>query len=80
MWVVTLCSDMVDPCCLYLYPENGGRRVDLKIQAACSSEMFVFHNIITRRHNPKDVDLNLHRLENVKSFMTVRMCRTASGM
>jgi len=38
----------------------------LKMDAAWSSEMFVCYHIATRRYNPEDCDLNLHRRENLK--------------
>jgi len=38
----------------------------LKMDAAWSSEMLVCYHIATRRYNPEDCDLNLHRRENLK--------------
>jgi hypothetical protein len=58
VWVVTPCSDVVGchRCCLRLHPEDGGSKV--------------LRNISYRntkwRHNPEDLDLGLHRCENLK--------------
>jgi hypothetical protein len=38
----------------------------LKVEAACTSETSISY-ITTRRHNPEDLDLNLHRREGLKS-------------
>jgi hypothetical protein len=37
------------------------------MEAARSSETLVSYHITTWRHNPEDLDLNLHRRENLKS-------------
>jgi hypothetical protein len=37
------------------------------MEAAWSSETLLFYDIATRRHNPKDRDLNHHRRENLNS-------------
>jgi hypothetical protein len=39
----------------------------LKMEAAKSSETSVPYHNTTRHHNPGDLDLNLHRHENLKS-------------
>jgi hypothetical protein len=39
----------------------------LKMEAAWSSETSVSYHITTWRHNPKNLDPNLHRRENVVS-------------
>jgi hypothetical protein len=55
-WVVTSCSDVVGYqcfgtlCCLCLQGE-------VKMEAEWSSEMVASYHIITRRHNPEDLDL-----------------------
>jgi len=36
------------------------------VKAARSSEMLASHHNTTRRHNPDDQDLDLHRRENLK--------------
>jgi hypothetical protein len=39
----------------------------LKMEAACFSETLVPYHITTRRYNPEDHGLNIHRRENPKS-------------
>jgi hypothetical protein len=46
----------------YLYSRRA-----LKMEAARAAETLVSYHITTRRHNPEDYDLNLHRHENFKS-------------
>jgi len=41
--------------------------VALKLEAAIFSETLVTYRNTTRRQNPEDLDLNLHRRENLKS-------------
>jgi hypothetical protein len=38
----------------------------VKMEAATFSETLVSYHITTRRHNPEDLDANLHRRENFK--------------
>jgi hypothetical protein len=51
------------PCCLHLQGV-------VKIETTWISET-VFHHIATRRHNPEDVDLNLHR----RKTLSLTLCR-----
>jgi hypothetical protein len=48
----------------------------LKMEAARSSEALVSYHITAWRHNPEDLDMNLHDRGNLISFciMTVEMC------
>jgi len=39
----------------------------VKMEAAKPSETLVSHHVAISCHNPEDIDLNLHRRENVKS-------------
>jgi hypothetical protein len=39
----------------------------LKMEAACSSDKFLSYHNTTRRHNPEDFDLDLHRRVNLIS-------------
>jgi hypothetical protein len=47
-------------CCLHL-------QCEVNMEADMSSETMVSYSKITRRHNSEDLDLNLHRRENIKS-------------
>jgi hypothetical protein len=42
---------------------------EVEMEAAMSSETSVSYRITTRRHNPEDRDLNLHRHEDLNSRM-----------
>jgi hypothetical protein len=44
------------------------------MEAARSSETLVSYHITTRRHNPEDYDLNLHRRDKVK--VKLSLCLT----
>jgi hypothetical protein len=81
-WVVTPCGGVVGyqcfggTCCLHLHggvsslhfpsfhSEDGG---------SMSSETLVFHHNITRGLNAEDLDLNLHRREDLK-FRVLGLC------
>jgi hypothetical protein len=41
----------------------------VKTEAAKSSEVLVSYHNAALRHNPEDLDLNLHRRENLKSLI-----------
>jgi len=49
----------VSPRCLHLH-------FIVKMEAAWNSETLLSYRNTTRRHNPKELDLNLHRHENLK--------------
>jgi hypothetical protein len=42
------------------------------MEVAKSSEMVVFNCNTARRHNPEDLELNLHSSENLKSLEVIR--------
>jgi hypothetical protein len=48
---------------------DGYRRIDLTMDAVCSSETVASCGIIARYHNPKDRSLNSHRLQNLKPYI-----------
>jgi hypothetical protein len=41
---------------------------DVKMEAARSSETLVSYSNTTRRQNPEDLDLNLHRVKSLESY------------
>jgi len=65
-WVLTPCSDVVGyqyfrkARCLHLQGE-------VNMEEERSSETSVYYHNTTGRHNPEELDLNLHRRENLKS-------------
>jgi len=71
-WVVTSCSAVVGyqrfrvPCCLHL---QGGA----KMEAARNSETFVTYHKTTRCCNPEELDMSLHRCENLNSCKCCRL-------
>jgi len=66
-WVVTPCNVVVGhqgfraPCCLHLQGET-----------AWTSETFVSYHKSAWSHNPEDLDLKLHRCENLKTLIFYR--------
>jgi hypothetical protein len=44
------------------------------MEAASSAETFVSYHNSSRRHNPKDRDLNIHLCENVRSCIKWCVC------
>jgi len=54
---------IVAPCSVAV----GHRRFTVKMEATWSSETLVFYLNTRRRHNSEDLDLNLHRRENLES-------------
>jgi hypothetical protein len=46
---------------------NSTRRHNPEDGAAWTSETLVYYHNTTGRHNPEELDLNLHRRENLKS-------------
>jgi hypothetical protein len=56
-WVVMPCTVVV----------GCHRFFTLKMEAGRFSEKFIFFRNNTRHHNPENLDLNLRRLENLKS-------------
>jgi len=57
-----------DAPCLHPCPFPSAIHIALKIWAIGSSETLVSYCNTARRHNSEDVNLNLHRRENLKSL------------
>jgi hypothetical protein len=49
------------------------------MEAAKDSETLVSYRNAKQRHNPEDLDLNLHRRENLKCRNSVAGCTGADG-
>jgi hypothetical protein len=45
-----------------------------KMESAWASEMLVSYHDIRRRHNPEELDLNLHRRDNIKCRKKQEAC------
>jgi hypothetical protein len=50
------------------------------MEAARSSETLVNFNQTTRRYNPEDSNLHIHRRENLKSYIVAVVCVLVLGM
>jgi hypothetical protein len=59
------------------YPRRPRLRVSLKMEAARSSEMLVSYHITTQCYDTADLDLNLHRREELNS--RVQDCITSNS-
>jgi hypothetical protein len=69
LYLLSLAACLSSPFSLSIKYQNHSewRHFTLKMKTLRSAETLVSYHATTRRHNPNDLDLNLHRRENVKS-------------